>query len=156
MLKGAKTLVKSRFFPSKFAFESGFKFSFILGVGGNIGNSKARFEKLFLRLRDDKRFHVVLTSSILQNEAFGYKDQADFLNAVMLIQTSLSPFETLKICMHLENIFGRKRSFKNAPRTLDLDILYFSAKTRKQKKLILPHPGVNERISVIYPLGEIL
>lgn len=156
MLKGARAFIKSEFFPSKFAFKNGYKFSFILGVGGNVGDTRTRFKRLFWRLKKDKRFHIVLISSILKNEAFGYKNQPDFLNAVMLLQTSLSPLQTLKICNHLERVFRRQRSFKNAPRTLDLDLLYFSKKVRPQTRLILPHPGVNDRISVIVPLGEIL
>ena len=57
---------------------------------------------------------------------------------------------------HFEICFKRKRSFKNAPRTLDLDILYFNTKVRKNKNLIIPHPGAEKRISVIIPLGIML
>ena len=72
----------------------------------------------------------------------------------MLVQSSLAPFALLKIMQRAELRFGRKRGFKNAPRTLDVDILYASAKVRTCEQLVLPHPGVSERISVILPLGE--
>ena len=145
--------IKSSFFPFFRAKKRYFKGEFVLGIGGNIGNVKKRFENFFMNLKNDKRFFVTQNSVILKNRAFGYTKQDDFLNAVMFVQTSLSPNTTLKIMQRYELKFGRKRSFKNAPRTLDLDILYFDKKVRKSPRLILPHYGVNERISVILPLG---
>ena len=145
--------IKSSFFPFWRKKNPNFKNEFVLGIGGNLGNVKKRFEKFFINLKNDKRFFVTQNSAILQNKAFGYTKQNDFLNAVMFVQTSLSPNLTLKIMQRYELKFGRKRSFKNAPRTLDLDILYFDKKVRKSPRLILPHYGVNERVSVILPLG---
>ena len=106
-----------------------------------------------MNLKNDKRFFVTQNSVILRNKAFGYTEQNDFLNAVMFVQTSKSPNEVLKIMQRYELKFGRKRSFKNAPRTLDLDILYFDKKVRKTPKLILPHYGASKRVSVVLPLG---
>lgn len=145
-------LIKSPFFPTIRAKKSYFKNEFLLGLGGNIGDSAKRFERFLMKLRKDRRFFVCESSVILQNKAFGYISQDDFLNAILLVQSSKFPNEILKIMQHYEGIFGRKRSFKNAPRTLDLDILYCNVKA-KNKRLILPHPGVNNRISVILPLG---
>lgn len=92
-------------------------------------------------------------SALLINEAFGFKEQADFTNAVTLVQTSLAARQILKITANLERRFGRVRSFKNAPRTLDIDILYFSGRSRNDARLVLPHPGARSRASVILPLG---
>ncbi|NLK67178.1 MAG: 2-amino-4-hydroxy-6-hydroxymethyldihydropteridine diphosphokinase [Campylobacteraceae bacterium] len=147
---------KSSFYPQVRAKKEFFKYEFVLGIGGNLGDSKKRFEVFLNKLQKDRRFFVVKTSPLLLNKAFGYRNQPDFLNAVLLVQSSKSPNEVLKIMQHYENIFGRKRSFKNAPRTLDLDILYFNTKVRKTKKLILPHPGVDKRASVVLPLGAML
>ena len=61
----------------------------------------------------------------------------------------------LKVLLHVEKVFGRKRSFKNAPRTLDLDIIFFDNQTIKQKDLIIPHPKWEERLSVKVPLSEL-
>ncbi|MBR8461918.1 2-amino-4-hydroxy-6-hydroxymethyldihydropteridine diphosphokinase [Campylobacter sp. faydin G-24] len=152
-LVGARRLIKSRFCHAYFGFKSGFKFSTFLGLGGNIGDTRKRFDKFIRVLMDDRRFHLVEVSPILENAAFGYTAQADFSNAVISLQTSLSPNETLKIMQRLELKFGRKRSFKNAPRTLDIDILYFSTKVRKTERLIVPHKGSDKRLSVIVPLG---
>ena len=144
---------KCLFFPKVFDFRPGFKNSVILGLGGNIGDVKKRFNGLHFKLSRDSRFHVVENSALLINEAFGFKEQADFTNAVMLAQTSLAARQILKITANLEKRFGRVRSFKNAPRTLDIDILYFSGRSRNDARLVLPHPGARSRASVIVPLG---
>lgn len=155
-VESAICFIKSDFYPLKRVKKQFFKYEFYLGIGGNLGNTKKRFETFFNKFKKDRRFFISKTSPILLNKAFGYKNQPNFLNAVLLVQSSRCPNEVLKIMQHYENIFGRKRSFKNAPRTLDLDILYFNTKVRKTKKLIVPHYGANERISVILPLGMML
>ena len=150
---GARRFGKCLFFPKVFDFRPGFKNSVILGLGGNIGDVKKRFNGLYFKLSRDSRFHIVENSALLINEAFGFKEQADFTNAVMLAQTSLAARQILKITANLEKRFGRVRSFKNAPRTLDIDILYFSGRSRNDARLTLPHPGAQSRASVILPLG---
>ena len=150
---GARRFGKCLFFPKVFDFRPGFKNSVILGLGGNIGDVKKRFNGLYFKLSRDSRFHIVENSALLINEAFGFKEQADFTNAVMLVQTSLAARQILKITANLEKRFGRVRSFKNAPRTLDIDILYFSGRSRNDARLTLPHPGAQSRASVILPLG---
>ncbi|WP_170018927.1 2-amino-4-hydroxy-6-hydroxymethyldihydropteridine diphosphokinase [Campylobacter sp. RM16190] len=152
-LKGMRRFVRSVFFPKVLSFKSDFKYSVLLGIGGNIGDSKRRFDKFFRLLQDDKRINLVESSQILVNEAFGFREQADFYNAVILIQTSLSARALLKVTLNLERRFRRVRSFKNAPRTLDVDILYFSGRNRNDSRLTLPHKGAEERLSVILPLG---
>ncbi|NLY03848.1 MAG: 2-amino-4-hydroxy-6-hydroxymethyldihydropteridine diphosphokinase [Campylobacter sp.] len=155
-VKDALEFQKSKFYPYNLNYKSNFKYSFYLGIGGNLGDTKMIFDRFFIKLKGDNRFNIVNTSPLLLNRAFGYKDQPDFLNAVMLVQTSLSPKTTLKVMQHFEGIFKRKRSFKNAPRTLDLDILWYSTKTRpRDEKLLLPHPGVAKRASVLLPFGAI-
>lgn len=155
-INDAKCFIKSKFYPFKRAKKEYFKYEFYLGIGGNIGEVKKIFQKLFQKINKDKRFFINSTSPILLNKAFGYTKQNDFLNAIIRIQTSKSPNEVLKLMQHFEICFKRKRSFKNAPRTLDLDILYFNTKVRKNKNLIIPHPGAEKRISVIIPLGIML
>ncbi|WP_105197301.1 2-amino-4-hydroxy-6-hydroxymethyldihydropteridine diphosphokinase, partial [Campylobacter jejuni] len=74
-------------------------------------------------------------------------------NTVMLIQTKLHARSLVKVFLYCEVKFNRKRSFKNAPRTLDLDLLYFSQKVKCDEGCMVPHTGANQRISVILPLG---
>lgn len=149
----ALCVVKSAVFPMRRRERGNFKNLYLLGLGGNLGNVRRRFERFYRVLQSDTRFFVAQNSLILKNKPFGFLRQENFLNAVMLVQSSLWPNPMLKIMQRAELKFGRKRSFKNAPRTLDVDILYASAKVRSEGRLALPHPGANERISVILPLG---
>lgn len=152
-LNGARSVIKSSFFPNFRTQNSPHKYKTLIGVGGNVGNTKRYFETFLQKIKKDRRFFVKECSCILKNKAFGFEAQNDFLNTVMLINTSLYANSLLKIMQHYEKIFKRKRSFKNAPRTLDLDILYFSKKVLNSERLTLPHQGVNSRISVIFPIG---
>ena len=149
----ALCVVKSAVFPMRRRERGNFKNLYLLGLGGNLGDVRRRFERFYRVLQSDTRFFVAQNSLILKNKPFGFLRQENFLNAVMLVQSSLAPLALLKIMQRAELRFGRKRSFKNAPRTLDVDILYASAKLRPDGRLALPHPGANERISVILPLG---
>lgn len=149
----ALCVVKSAVFPIRRRERGNFKNLYLLGLGGNLGDVRRRFERFYRVLQSDTRFFVAQNSLILKNKPFGFLRQENFLNAVMLVQSSLWPNPMLKIMQRAELKFGRKRSFKNAPRTLDVDILYASAKVRPDGRLALPHPGANERISVILPLG---
>jgi len=152
-IKGAKALQRSRFFPYKSTRLSQFKYFALVGLGSNISDEKSRFNKLFRLLLSDKRVKILASSALLINKAFGYEAQKDFTNAVILIQTNLHARALLKVLLYYEIKFKRKRTFKNAPRTLDLDLLYFSQKVKKDPNCQVPHPGADKRISVILPLG---
>lgn len=132
-----------------------FLYDALVGIGGNEGDMKKRFDKLIRFWMNDKRLKVVQTSFILQNPPFGYLNQNSFYNGIIKVQTSLSPKRFLAFLMHTEKRFGRVRSFKNAPRTLDLDIIIFDKFEQKDKRLTLPHPKWQERISVLIPLMDI-
>jgi 2-amino-4-hydroxy-6-hydroxymethyldihydropteridine diphosphokinase len=92
---------------------------------------------------------------ILRNPPFGYLDQADFDNTVIELSTSLAPRALLRVLWRIENRFKRRRSFPNAPRTLDLDILFFDNQTFRYPELIIPHPKWRERSSVVVPLKSL-
>ena len=124
----------------------------MIGIGGNEGDVKKRFVRLYRFLMDDRRLKLTRTSAVFKNPPFGYLNQNDFYNALMLIETSLYAKSLLKMLLHTEKCFGRKRSFKNAPRTLDLDIIFFDNLRQKQRHLTLPHPHWSERLSVRVPL----
>lgn len=128
----------------------------VIGIGGNIGNMKRRFDKLFLSILKDARFDIVKTSPLLKNPPFGYLNQDDFLNGIILLKTNLSPIQSLKAFQKLENRFKRKRSFKDAPRTLDIDIIFFNDIKIDTKELIVPHPHWFKRESVTIPLRYVI
>lgn len=132
------------------------KYFALVGLGSNMNDEKSILKKLFRLLMNDKRIKVLSSSSLLINKAFGYEKQKDFTNAVLFVQSFLHARTLLKVLLYYEFKFRRQRSFKNAPRTLDLDLLYFSTKVKKDEFCTVPHSAANERISVILPLGELL
>jgi 2-amino-4-hydroxy-6-hydroxymethyldihydropteridine diphosphokinase len=124
-----------------------------LGIGGNVGDVVRRFDHLLYYLKRSTLVRVLETAPILKNPPFGYMDQEDFYNSLIRIETFLSPKALLRYVLNVEKIFGRKRLFKDGPRTLDIDIIFYENRTIKTKELILPHPGWRDRESVLIPLS---
>ncbi len=151
-LSAKLVLYKSANFPYKSKKKSNKKYMVTIGIGGNIGNVKKIFDKLFLCLKSNTKFDILMTSALLKNPPFGYLEQNDFLNGIILLKTNLSVNEFFKIMQRYEKRFKRKRSFKDAPRTLDIDIIFFHDKKINTKKLIIPHKSWYERESVLIPL----
>jgi len=149
----------STFTSPRFAYKSKYKSSLrhrvTIGIGGNLGDVKRRFEHLFVVLKRDPRVQLIETSLILKNPPFGFIDQDDFFNSIIVLQTDMQPFIFLDYLMRLEKKFGRCRSFLNAPRTLDLDIIFFDNRVIKTQKLTIPHCSWQNRESVIIPLSGI-
>ena len=147
------TLYKTNIFPFNSRKKSRKKYLVTVGIGGNVGNVKRCFDKLFLSLKNNSHFHIESSSPLLENPAFGFTEQKDFLNGIIAIKTNLAPNEFLKIMQRLEIRYGRKRSFQDAPRTLDIDIIFFDNKKINTKNLIIPHKDWANRESVIIPLN---
>jgi len=147
-------LIKTKLYPSSQR-TKGFKHKATLGIGGNIGDTIRRFERLFYYLQKSNQIHIIQTSPILKNPPFGYTKQDDFYNAILVVETSLTPKELLRFILRVEKQFGRKRSFKDAPRTLDIDMIFFDDITMNSRELILPHPHYSSRVSVLIPLSHI-
>lgn len=131
------------------------RFVATVGLGGNVGDVKRRFEHFFVYLKRDKRAELLYTSLILKNPPFGFVNQDDFFNSIIVLKTSMQPKRFLDYLMRLEKKFARKRSFANAPRTLDLDIIFFDNRAIKTPKLQIPHAKWFERESVLIPLMDI-
>jgi 2-amino-4-hydroxy-6-hydroxymethyldihydropteridine diphosphokinase len=142
-------------FPYKKTGCSSKKHLVYIGIGGNIGDVGRRFQKLFWYFKRDIFVDILQTSQILKNPPFGYLEQPDFLNAVMVLKTNLTPRSLLKYFQKTEKKFGRKREFKNSPRTLDIDIIFYDKITYNKYDLIIPHPKYKERESVLIPLNFI-
>jgi len=154
-LNKSLTIFKGLRFGRKFTQKSSHRYVATVGIGGNVGDVKRRFEHLLVNIRRDKRVELLQTSLILKNPPFGYMDQDDFFNSIIVLKVSMQPFEFLDYLMRLEKKFTRRRSFANAPRTLDLDIIFFDNRTIKTPKLTIPHASWHERESVVIPLAGI-
>jgi len=129
------------------------RYTATVGIGGNIGDVKRRFEHLLINIQRDKRVELLKTSLILKNPPFGFLNQDDFFNSIIVLQTSMQPKVFLNYLMRLEKFFARQRSFANAPRTLDLDIIFFDNRVIKTDKLTIPHANWSQRDSVVIPLA---
>jgi len=124
-----------------------------LGLGTNIGDRK---QNLVTALELISEHAVIeLLSSIYETEPVGYKEQPLFLNAACHISTALSPEQLLKLAKEIESSLGRKKSFPNAPRPIDIDILLYDNIVIKQAQLTIPHPQLTMRAFVLIPLAEI-
>lgn len=131
--------------------------SVVLGIGANIGTQDkilARFWHLLCFFASHSRIFGISTSPIYRNPPFGYANQAHFYNALVTLSTSLSLLQIYALVFYAERKFGRvrKREFKNAPRTIDIDIIFYSDCIFRAKYLTLPHPNYHNRASVLIPM----
>jgi 2-amino-4-hydroxy-6-hydroxymethyldihydropteridine diphosphokinase len=130
-----------------------------IGIGGNlasgVGTSEATLAAAALRLKS--LGSVARRSSLYSTEPVGFVEQPRFLNAVVALETDLTPRALLEGLLVIELEFGRDRSagFVNGPRTLDLDILFFGDLEISEPDLDIPHPRLAERAFVLIPLNEI-
>ncbi|MDX1295702.1 MAG: 2-amino-4-hydroxy-6-hydroxymethyldihydropteridine diphosphokinase [Sulfurimonadaceae bacterium] len=146
------TLYKEPRFPYRNSRRERYRYRTVVGIGGNVGDVRRRFHRLFVALQRQSGIQVIASGPVLQNPPFGYLDQPDFFNSVLELSTSMQPRAFLRYLLRLEKRFGRKRSFANAPRTLDLDILFFDGRVVNKTDLQIPHPHWHERESVVIPL----
>lgn len=123
-------------------------------LGSNMGNSQMNLSKAIEYITGEIG-QVVRRSGIYVTEAWGNKDQADFLNQVVTVETTLSAMETLENILAIEQMMGRIRTVKNAPRAIDIDILFFNKEIIFQNELIVPHPEIQNRRFVLVPLNEL-
>jgi len=155
-LSAGLTLYKERDLPMCSVIRSRLRYEVVIGAGGNIGDVRRRFHHLLVYMRRRKGMDVMATGTILKNPPFGYLEQDDFYNTVIRLSTSMQPRRFLRAMLHIEKQFGRKRSFANAPRTLDLDIIFFDGRVIDTKELVIPHPHWYKRESVVIPLQGIV
>jgi len=124
-----------------------------LGLGSNLGDRMGSLTLAVERL--SQKLTISEISSVYETEPLGYKEQPLFLNAVVSAVTELGPFELLRFIKQIESDLGRKRGFRNAPRPIDIDILFYGDLVTHTHELTIPHPGVAERAFVLVPLVEI-
>jgi 2-amino-4-hydroxy-6-hydroxymethyldihydropteridine diphosphokinase len=97
---------------------------------------------------------VLQVSSLYETAPWGKTDQGDFLNQVLRVQTKLGPRALLEAILSIEEKGGRKRTVKNAPRTIDIDILFYNRLVLEEPGLSIPHPQIAARRFVLEPLDE--
>ena len=125
-----------------------------IGLGSNLGDARALFAAALDALGRLPQTRVLATSSYYASAPFE-ADGPDYLNAVARIETRLSPRELLEAMQRIELAHGRVRGVRNAPRTLDLDLLLYADERIDEPGLVVPHPRLHERAFVLVPLAEI-
>jgi len=126
-----------------------------VGLGSNLADPAYQIDQAFAELARLPHTRLLACSSAYRSAPVGYADQPDFVNAVAQIETSLPPHALLNALLELEHCHGRERTFRNAPRTLDLDLLLYNGLICHEAGLTLPHPRMHERAFVLLPLLEI-
>jgi len=126
-----------------------------VGIGSNLDEPRRQVLEAFSELDQLPHTRVVKKSSLYRSAPMGHAGQPDFINAVAQLETGLPADRLLAELQEVERRHGRERSFPNAPRTLDLDILLFGNATMRSSVLTIPHPRMHQRAFVLKPLLEI-
>ncbi len=126
-----------------------------VALGANLDRPARQIQTALTELGNLADTRLVKVSSHYRSAAAGHPDQPDYINAVARLRTGLGPHALLDALLAIEHRHGRERTFKNAPRTLDLDILLYDHLILNDPGLHLPHPRMHERAFVLAPLVEI-
>ena len=136
--------------------------SAFIALGANLGDAAAAFKQALTLIHRLPLTQVRLVSSFYLSapldtdaESEALAPGADYLNAVAEVQTGLSALELLSHLQRIETDAGRERTYRNAPRQLDLDLLLFGDERSESERLTLPHPRMLQRAFVLVPLAEI-
>ena len=125
-----------------------------IGIGANLGNARDTVLQAMERLAQLPKSKLTLQSSLYLTAPLD-ADGDDYVNAVVEINTELDALTLLDLLQELELAFGRERPYRNAPRTLDLDLLLYGQQEIHTDTLIVPHPRMSERAFVLLPLLQI-
>ncbi|MDX1811696.1 MAG: 2-amino-4-hydroxy-6-hydroxymethyldihydropteridine diphosphokinase [Gammaproteobacteria bacterium] len=127
-----------------------------IGLGGNLGDSLTIFHQVIEDLNAHSEVQIQKVSSFYRTQPLDNADQPEYLNAVLSLETELSPHQLLDLLQGLENKYGRQRTDKRwDSRTLDLDILLYGEQRISDNRLQIPHRELAHRDFVIFPLYEI-
>ena len=126
-----------------------------VGLGANLAAPRRQVRDALDELAQLPRTRVTARSSLYRSRPLGHLEQPDFINAVARLETELAPEVLWTALQAIERAHGRERSFRDAPRTLDLDLLLYGEERIASPALTLPHPRMHERAFVLAPLSEI-
>lgn len=126
-----------------------------MGLGSNVGDRVTNLARAREALAEADGFTMTAASGIYETEPQGFADQPVFLNQVVAgIWTKDAP-DLLTLCHRIERELGRERPFVNAPRTIDVDVLFWEHRAIHTNELVVPHPRLTERAFALWPLLEL-
>ena len=126
-----------------------------IGIGSNLGDRRAYIDSAIKALGASEGIKVTRVSSIYETDPVSDIPQGKFLNGVLEIETGLSASALFAQLQKIEKALGRERTVKNAPRTIDLDILYYGQSDIDDGNIVVPHPRIREREFVLRGLREL-
>ena len=126
-----------------------------IGIGSNLGDRASNIDRAIKAVSNIPGSRLKQSSSIYETDPVSEIPQGKFLNGVLEIETTLRPEALLKELIGIEEMLGRKRSVKNGPRTIDLDILYYGEEILCSEGLVIPHPRISDREFVLRGLREL-
>jgi len=126
-----------------------------VGIGANLGDTVGHVRLAIEALAALTGTRLVAASSLYRTAPADFTDQPDFINAAALVETTLAPRALVERLQAIEDRAGRTRAFKNAPRTLDLDLLLYDDRVIEEPGLVVPHPRLHERAFALAPVVEI-
>ncbi|MDH3320216.1 MAG: 2-amino-4-hydroxy-6-hydroxymethyldihydropteridine diphosphokinase [Betaproteobacteria bacterium] len=126
-----------------------------IGVGSNQGNPRAQVMQALAELAELPATRLAARSPLYGSAPLDAPGQPDFVNAVAAVDTELSAAQLLEALQAIESRHGRERAYRNAPRTLDLDLLLYGEAAFASPVLTLPHPRMHERAFVLRPLLDL-
>ena len=124
-----------------------------LGIGSNLGDRKTNIEKAKFKIFQNN-IKILQYSNYYESLSWPNNENPKFLNIVIKIKTNLNPNELINLCKEIEQSFGKRKKERNSPRKCDIDILDYKNK-KTNKGLILPHPRLEQRNFVLFPLFEL-
>lgn len=127
-----------------------------VGLGGNIGLTLSILKNALVAMAQIPEIEHMSVSRFYRTSPVGGVEQADFINAVCRFHTFLTPQALLRKLQDIEVALGKKPKAKNAPRRIDLDILFYGKLAYSSADLMIPHPHWKERLFVLVPLAELL
>jgi len=126
-----------------------------IGLGSNLDSPLLHVSKAREAIAELPDIEEIAFSPLYGSSPVGPQDQPDYVNAVMRIKTRLSAQELLKQLQQIENAHGRERTVRWGARTLDLDVLLYNQQIINEPNLIVPHPEIQNRAFVLYPLADL-
>ena len=126
-----------------------------LGLGSNIGDRFDYIKKAIAEIKKRKSFRIVRCSSIYETEPWGNKEQGEFLNCVICVNTELTPFELVNEAKEIEKSLDRKKKEFWGEREIDIDILFYDDLVYSDENLSIPHMEIHNRRFVLVPMCEI-
>ena len=126
-----------------------------VGMGANLGDPKTQLDAAWQAFDRVPQTRPLARSSVYRSSRIGYANQPDFFNCVAKLDTALGARELLSELQQIEDRLGRVRSFRDAPRTIDLDLLLYGTQTIDAPDVKVPHPRMHQRAFVLAPLVEL-